>query len=420
MTRVAYLLWQFPRVSETFIQREVRTLRKLGCDVVVFADTPGASSSNDREWLHATVYVNPPSPLRLARAFWRFRPLALLRRIRREGYSHAKSLRFDLVTWLKAVYLAELMREQRITHVHAPWASHQAYLAALIGALLRVPYSVQARAFDIHRASEQVGLDVRLRAAAFVLTNSDYNRRRLACMVTADSLVQVYEGVDLGEFRPHASLRRGQLRVLAVGRLVEQKGFTYLLDACALLRDRGIVVHCEIIGGGQPEVDPDIEAALHRQRRSLCLDATVCFLGEQPFQYVRHAYTSADVVVLPSVVTARGDRDVTPNVLIEAMAMGLPVVATRVAAIPEIVVHGETGLLVPPRDSAALSEAIERLATDDHLRVRLGVNGRARAERMFDIERNLQHVARLFHRSDSGAGATPPALRSRPDTCPDT
>lgn len=408
MMRVAYLLWRFPVVSETFVQREVRALRRLGCDVVVFADSPGKAGGSgcvEREWLDTTTYMWPPSPLRWARALRRFRSLALLRRVRRERYGHGKSLWLDVITWAKALYLAQLMHEERIAHVHAPWATHHAYLAALVGALLGVPHSVQARAFDIHRPSERVGLDVRLRGASFIWTNSDYNRRSLAEAVPEAEVLRVYEGVDLRQFHPQPPADREVPRLLAVGRLVEQKGFAYLLEALALLRGRGVRVQCDIIGGAQPALDPTTEPALRAQRRSLKLAGAVRFLGEQPFARVLEAYRGAYVVVMASVETAAGDRDVTPNVLIEAMAMGLPVVATKVAAIPEIVADRETGLLVPQRDAEALAQAIERLLADRDLRTRLGAHGRARAARLFDVERNLRQVAQRLAVTTNPAGS---------------
>ena len=184
--------------------------------------------------------------------------------------------------------------------------------------------------------------------------------------------------------------------MLSVGRLIEPKGFRYLLRACRLLRDRGVEFTCEIIGGPQDPLDTIAWIDLRKLHTGLGLESTVRFRGEMSLSSVLSWYRRADIVVLPCVRGRDGSHDVTPNTLIEAMAMRLPVVSTTIGAIPEIVDPGIDGLLVPPNDENALADALERLLRDPALRRSLGEAARRKVEERFDIDRNVVRRATLF------------------------
>jgi glycosyltransferase involved in cell wall biosynthesis len=203
----------------------------------------------------------------------------------------------------------------------------------------------------------------------------------------------IHNGVDLQRFPIDRSARReGPVRALCVARLVEQKGIEYLIEAVAHLRGT-VALECRIIGG-RGSISYDLE--LRKILRRLALSDSVTIEGARSFDDVQAAYRWSDIVVLPAVVAADGRRDVTPNVLIEAMAAVRPVIGTPVAGIPELIEDEVTGLLVEPRDAIALSGAIARLATDEQLRVRMGAAGRRRVEDLFDIEKNIRSFAALF------------------------
>jgi glycosyltransferase involved in cell wall biosynthesis len=183
---------------------------------------------------------------------------------------------------------------------------------------------------------------------------------------------------------------------LSVASLIEPKGLVYLLEACGLLRERGLPVRCEIIGGPDEPLYTNYLITLKKMHRRLGLEGCVVFRGAQPFAKVLEAYRTADLFVLPCVEAQDGHRDITPNALIEAMAMKLPVVSTTITAIPEIVQDGVSGLLVPPRDSKALADAMERLIGDPRLRRELGEHARRRVEERFDINKNIGQYLDLF------------------------
>lgn len=412
--RIAYVLWRYPQLSETFIRREIHALRRAGVAVDVVADEAGQADPENHPaapvgQVRYLLPIDPARVTRLARGFLRSHPLRLANlfcfTLFRRHAGDQRLIR-DVAVLRKAVYLAGALRELKATHVHAPWADHHAFLALLAARLLGLPYSVQARAYEIHRSTANFALLDKLRNAAFVVTNSAFNAAHLTSILGGKArprLETVYNGIDLAEFRPggRGSERRDPPRLLTVGRLVEQKGFEDLLEACAILRDRGLAFRCDIVGGAQVPDDTNTYVRLGRLHRRLGLDGVVCFLGELPFSGILDAYLAADIFVLPCVVARDGGTDVTPNAVIEAMAMRLPVVSTPIAAIPEIVEDGTSGLLVAPRDPVALADALSSLLADAQLRARLGAAARKRIEERFDIEKNIRRYVTLFDPSAS-------------------
>jgi glycosyltransferase involved in cell wall biosynthesis len=310
--------------------------------------------------------------------------------------------------------LAVALRAHGVAHLHSPWANRHAFVAMIAVALAKIPYSVQARAYDVHREAA-LALDDKLAHAAFVITNPRYNaeilRPRLP-RARRPPLHVIHNGIDLGEFpaAPPPFGAPGRCRLLFVGRLVEQKGIEYLLRACRTLAAAGRSFSCTVVGD---RTATQIHHGIHLRKlvRSLGLEEVVAFVGPRPADQVVGLYASADLVVLPCVVCADGSRDVTPNVLLEAMAMCRPVVSTAITGIPVIVVHEETGLLVPPRDAEALAAAIARIMDAPALGRELGNNGRARVEALFDVGRNIAAYRALFT-PRVGTPASPPLHRA--------
>jgi glycosyltransferase involved in cell wall biosynthesis len=407
--RVAYYLQSFPHLSETFIQREIAALLASGVPITIIAHHRASTEHLDetaRLLMAGTRYLDPPDPARSAayrRQFFRRRPLAMLNlslyvRFRRLTVRKTRHLDRDL--FARAIYVAGVLREEGATHVHTPWAGREAVVALLAARMLRIPYSVQARASDMHRHAAAHGLREKLAHGAVVITNTRYNEAIIRELLGpgADGKVrQIYNGIDLTRFTPGAARNKvdSEIVILSVARLIEAKGLEYLLHACRLLNDEGRRVRCDIIGGRSPlEMNYYIE--LQKLRRRLGLERDVTFHGPQPFARVLEHYAEADVFVLPSVIARDGSGDVTPNVVIEAMAMELPVVSTPQRGIPELVEHESTGLLVPPRDPPTLARAIARLADDASLRRKFGRNGRKRVEERFDVSKNIREYVALF------------------------
>jgi glycosyltransferase involved in cell wall biosynthesis len=303
-----------------------------------------------------------------------------------------------------AIQLASRVAEAPPARFHAHFASRAAHVAMLASVLTDVPFGFTAHAKDIyHDEVDRDVLRVKMQVADLVVTVSDYNRRTLLALGDglADlgrKLVRLYNGVDLSLFQP--APHRPPSRILAVGRLVEKKGFATLVRACALLRARGVSFTCEMIGSGAQE------ALLRETIATLGLEQTVRLRGGLPLEEVAEEVRTASVVVLPCVVASDGNVDALPTVLLEAMGSGVPVVSTAISGVPEIVVEGETGHLVPPGDVAALADAIDKVLRDPAAARRLGRAARARAERLFDLRTNVARLRELLAHGPAGAATT--------------
>jgi glycosyltransferase involved in cell wall biosynthesis len=415
--RIGYFHHAFPILSETFVQREVAALRRCGIAVEVIAHEARGETHFDgdaKRLMETTTYMprmGPtgihPDALELAVQ----RPAALFRAAvyaigRRQG--PRKSFRADRHLFNRAVQLAQVARAKGITHLHCPFAGLDASVALMAASLAGIAYSVQARASDIHRSASAPYVGERLAHARFVVTNARYNESALHALPNASAahMRVIYEGVDVRRFRPRvARPSSDRARVLCVARLVAPKGLEVLIRACALLRDRDIAFGCEIVGG-RDDAELNYHLELLKLRRRLGIENEVVLAGARTFDEVMEKYAASDLFVLPAVTAPDGRRDVTPNVLIEAMAMKLPVISTRSGAIPELVEDGVTGILVPPGDAPSLADAIERLLGDPALSGRLAVAARRSVEERFDIDKNIRGYVELFGASCATAAST--------------
>jgi glycosyltransferase involved in cell wall biosynthesis len=265
-----------------------------------------------------------------------------------------------------------------------------------------VPYTFTAHARDIYVDTQPALLRAEMERAEAVVTVSEYNRGYLARQLagpTANGKVRCIPcGLDLCHF-PFERSRppdAGPPVILSVGRLIDKKGLGDVIAAAEILRRRGRRFQVEIIGTGP------LKPALEAQVQRLGLQDRVTFLGAQPQEAVRPAYRRATLFVLPCVVSADGDRDGMPNVLLEAMASGVPVVSTAVVGIPEWIQSGRNGLLVDPRNPVMLADALDLLLADADLRDRLAQAARRTIEAHFTIERNSMELVTLFQRGGGG------------------
>ncbi|MCK4414614.1 MAG: glycosyltransferase [Candidatus Eisenbacteria sp.] len=391
---LGYLAKMIPRISETFILREALALRREGIPVRIFSLLPPTRDHRMHAAARALlpeVEILPQPRWYGGKLFWggladgwRHRPAAVLREALRLAL---RPRRRTLRRFFRAVILARRLREANIVHLHAAWAHTPASVARIATRLVGIPWSMGAHAKDIHLA-QRSSLAKKLRAARFTVTctraNQDLLQEIAERSIDPDfpvpSILMLHHGVDTSFF---TSLRDVQpvaarMNILSVGRLVPKKGFDILIEAVALLRDRGLSVHLEIVGEG------DERQALERQIRTRDLDQIVTLKGMLVLDEVRAAYQRSSVMALASRITADGDRDGIPNTLAEAMACGLPVVASRLPSIAELVVDGESGFLVAPEDPAAMADALERFLRDEQLRRRLGHQARKRVCQVFD------------------------------------
>jgi glycosyltransferase involved in cell wall biosynthesis len=303
----------------------------------------------------------------------------------------------------EAVELADAVRKNGVAHVHSPAIGRPAAVALVAARLAGAAYSVEVSGPAMHRAAARQGVADLVREATFVVTSSRFDQRfveRLVEGARPPPVHVIYDGIDLDSVSSRQHHRSGvtkTYRILALGPLVERSGFRDLLRACALMRERGLDFACDVIGAPDARADTVAWVELRKLHRELDLGSFVHFWGAQPAEAVARAYARADVVVLPGVVARDGSLDSLPRPLLEAMAAGLAVVASRVGAVDEIVTDGVDGALVPPGDPRALASVLERLAGDATLRERLGAAARSKAEARFGVARS-EALALTFRR----------------------
>ncbi|MEM9505361.1 MAG: glycosyltransferase, partial [Cyanobacteria bacterium P01_E01_bin.43] len=402
-TVIGYLLKTFPKLSETFILNEILELERQGLNLHIFSlrrrsdrrQHPALSQlqapvtyipSLLPEWHHdeETQLIKnqvawgqrDPNQLMAALQFYCDRP---------------ETRRFN--EFLQGCYLATELERLGIEHLHVHFANIPTATAEIAQHLSGVPFSITAHAKDIY-LTEPAALDRRLRSAEFVLTCTDYNRRYLNTISTSDTPIHLsYHGIDLSRFTRHPDVATPPsppaarpLQLLSVGRFCEKKGFAYLLEACQQLQIAEVNFHCNLVGYGS------LQAALEAQIQALELTERVTLVGQLTQDQVIEQYRQADVFVLPCLVTDDGDRDGIPNVLLEAMALGVPVVSTAISGITELVQSSQNGLLIPEKDVAALTAALLQLEQDTALLKRLGQAGRRTVHQNFTLTDNVGQV----------------------------
>lgn len=393
---LGYVLKRFPRISETFVATELLELRRQGEQVTVFALSRPAEPFTHRflSELDVPVVYLPRrplgEPLRVAGAVGQ----AVARRSGATARAAAGALRPPTPRrWrrlLQAAVLVEELGRAEVDHVHAHFASTAAQLANLAWRMGGPPYSVTAHAKDIYHCSVRPSrLAETLADARFVATVSEANVRHLENVLSGRGRVTlVPNSVDVGRIPGPAERRPENGLVLTVARLIEKKGLDDLIRACGHLLRRGVPVRLEVVGDGPLRAELEALAATEG------VDA--CFRGAVDHDEVLAAYRRAAVFALPCVIASTGDRDGLPTAVLEAMAAGVPVVTTAVNGLPEAVVHGRTGLIVPERDPHTLATVLEGLLTDPPGAAELGRQGRLHVLDRFSLEASTARLRRLF------------------------
>lgn len=412
--RIGYVVKVYPRFSETFVVTEILAREAAGDDIAIFAMRPTSDARFHPELAQVQAPVHHlPKPGKLTEAW------SLIRRAHQElpdfsqRYAAALPLlaRMDAPDAIQAIDLALRIRAEGITHLHAHFASLAARVAMAAAALTQIPYSVTTHAKDIfHQDVDQQMLEEVLTRAHHVVAISEFNRQHLHTRFpqTSHHTTLVRNGLDLERFGYRDPGPVGdRLEVLAVGRLVEKKGFAHLIDAAANLRDAGVAVRVRIAGDGE------LRGVLRDQIDRLDLTDHVELLGPRSQAEIRDLLISADVFAAPCVVAADGNADGLPTVLLEAMATGVPSIATAVTGIPEAIHPGgenepATGLLLDPGENCcrALTTALQQAAAADFPRVQIARAARDLVEREYDTRLQSRRLSALQHHSPATSDET--------------
>lgn len=396
---LAYFINQFPCLTETFIYREVAALRAFGNTMTTFAIRRPQSSEVSTEaqsFFDDTLYILPIGIFHLLSAHLKalvrypVRYWQILLAVLSGTHTCFRDRLRTVCHFMEAVAVLPDVERLNVSHLHAHYAVGSTTCAMVISRFLGIPFTFTAHAYDIWR--DKLLLPEKLRAAQLVVTCTDYNRQHLAQTygIALDKFRVVYHGIDIRRFQPCKRSENATPVLLSVGRLVEQKGFDRLLQACAIAIEHGYQFQCEIIGAGPLRQD------LEQLVETLNLKDRVRFRGRIFQEQLLDYYAAADLFVLPCIPASDADRDGIPNTLIEAMAMQLPVISTRFSGIPELVVDGSTGVLVEPDNVPELAEAMQKLLDNPVLRHRMGQAGRQRVVQNFAIERSAARLYEIF------------------------
>jgi glycosyltransferase involved in cell wall biosynthesis len=388
---VGYVVKRYPVYSETFIVNEILAHEAAGISIEVFALKPTVDGHFQDRIARVRARVNYLPSEAKSGALWHAMEQASA--VLPNLWSVLEAVRGeDSNDVYQALVLARHVALNGVRHLHAHFATSATSVARIAARLAGVPYTFTAHAKDIfHDSVRPDDLRRKLHDATGVITVSDFNlvHLRQTFGFTAARVRRVYNGLDLVEF-PYQPPRDRHPRIVAVGRLVEKKGFSDLVEACAILAGRNRRFHCQIVGAG------NLEAELRGQIVEHQLQACVELLGPRPQAEVLQLIQEAAVFAAPCVIGTDGNRDGLPTVLLEAMALGTPCVATDVTGIPEVLQHEKTGLMVPQHDPPALASAIERLLSDERLGVQLAGHARQLIESDFDIHQNTAHIRAIF------------------------
>jgi len=415
--KIAYLCSLYPAVSHTFILREVNALRRLGAQIATFSIRRASSdqllAEADRAACASTYAILPPRWVTLLRTHLKLAvnsPAAYLSTLASAVRLAPGGLRGRL--W-QCFYFAEsvvLWREcqaRGIRHIHAHLANAAADIALLtsrLGSAIE-PASPWSWSFTMHGPTEfsdvrHYRLAEKVARARFVVCISEYARSQLMALSDAvewQKLRVVHVGLPIEQFTPrqHGPISDGDPRILCVGRLVPEKGQAVLLEAVALLGARGRGTQLTLVGEGP------MRSQLEVMAQSLGIRARVSFPGTVGQEQIRERYASTSIFCLPSF--AEG----IPVVLMEAMAMALPVISTRITGIPELIDDGHSGLLVAPGRADQLADAIERLVGDPSLCREIGARARDRVLHEFNAELSASDLHGLFAEHVGGSSSAP-------------
>ena len=413
---VAIVVKGYPRLSETFIAQEILALERRGVEIVI------VSLRHPTDRFTHPIHAEIRSPVLYLPEYLRdapgrvFRSWTIARKL--PGYARARAMWLaDLVRdrtpnrvrrFGQALVLASEL--ERVVSIHAHFLHTPASVARYASVMLGIGWSFSAHAKDVWTTPEWEKRE-KLADARFGVTCTRVNHEHLAALAPSPDTVElVYHGLDRARFPSRVDERaerdgsdaQDPVRILSVGRLIEKKGFDDLLEALAMLPS-SLAWRLDVVGGGT------LDARLRAFAATLGIAERVHWLGSLPHDRVIECFSRADLFALASRISADGDRDGLPNVLMEAHLLGAACVVTRVSATPELIEHDVNGLLVPPRDTAALAAALERAIAAPALRARLAAAGRRVVSTRFSFEEGVERIAARLTATSACAPEPSPA-----------
>jgi glycosyltransferase involved in cell wall biosynthesis len=391
---------RFPGLSETFILREMCEMERLGWDLelypLVYQDE-AVVHDEARSWMDR---AKRPSLFDIIAANIQLiftHPLLYFSTLFKVLFGNVLSPKFlsrAIVVFPKAVWMARQMKSEKITHVHAHYATHPALAAWIINQVSETPYGITVHAHDIFVNKSM--LFRKIFDAKYIVAISEFNREFL-CKLFGNWVAEKTHIIHCGIYPEMYTSRLEKIpssevyELLSIGSLRPYKGFTFLLDACSVMKRNGMKFRCRIIGGGE------LRDSLTSKIEKLDIVDVVKLVGPKNQREVAELLGTADCYVQPSVITSTGKMEGIPVSLMEAMASGLPTIATKLSGVPELVRHGETGWLVPPEDPQSLADAILQVKNSPEEAIRRARAGRDLVIKEFNITITTILLSNLFN-----------------------
>jgi glycosyltransferase involved in cell wall biosynthesis len=399
--KIVYIIGSYPLLTTTFIDREIMRLDQSGIDLQIFSirhpNKATPLSSFQYQLQQRVIYLLPINIWRLFASHFYFafsRPkkfFGTLAYLLTRPHPNLTARIKTILHFGEGVYFAYFLRNQNIFEIHAHFLDRATVLALVAKRLLEIPYSISIHAgADIYVSP--VLIREKLIEARHAVTCTQYNKKHLESLIGRDAsqkITFVPHGLDASSYISENG-NHGKQTILAVGQLKMRKGFLQLIEVCKMLNDRGYDIRCEIIGEGP------LRETLEQKISDFSLEDKVILCGAQPHEEVLKRYRRATLFVMPCIQTEDGDVDGIPNVLLEAMAMRIPVISTKISAIPELIRDQKNGILVSPNNQEELFDAITHLLESPEKRAELGEIGRQTVLSDFDIEKNIDKFVKTL------------------------
>lgn len=397
--RIAYIMSRFPGLSETFILREMCEMERLGWTLdlypLIYQDEI-VVHDEAKDWMKRAWR---PSFFEVASANVKLiftRPLlyfSILFQVLIGNIASPKFLSRAVVVFPKAVWMARQMLSENITHIHSHYATHPALAAWIINQISGIPYSITVHAHDIY--VDKSMLRRKLLDAKYIVAISEYNRNFLKQLfgnwvLEKTHIVHCGINPNMYENTPSVANFNEVFELLSIGSLRPYKGFTFLLDACDLLKRSGTKFRCRIIGDGE------LRDSLATKIKNLNIGDVVEFVGPKKQEEVAELLSLVDCYIQPSIITSTGKMEGIPVSLMEAMATELPVIATKISGIPELVQDGKTGWLVPQEDPQSMADAIVQVRKNPEEAARRAQTGKDLVLKEFNITITTRLLSNLF------------------------
>jgi glycosyltransferase involved in cell wall biosynthesis len=399
--KIAYITTSFGSLSHTFIRREIKELLKLGLDISLFgirSETAKELSKKDKELIKETNYIYPLKLFKIIYSniwFSLKKPTnyfkTLFNALFNEEINPFQHLKL-IYHFFVSPYLALKIEKEKAKHIHAHFMNVPATIAMYCSRLTNIPFSITNHSAGINQLKEMIGLKQKLKKVQFVCTMSNYNKKYINKIYSCKQKIYIIRyGIDLKEYKglKHKLKEKNKIKLLAIGRLVEKKGFRYLIEAINILQKEKINLSLNLIGDGP------LKKNLISSSKKYKLD-NINFNGSLSQDEIKKKLDNSDIIIVPSIVSSTGEKEGIPNVILEAMAMNVPVIATNHAGIPEIVKHKETGIIIPEKKSLAIAEAVKLFAKDNNLRKICIENGRKLVSEEFNIKKIAKFKKKIF------------------------